>query len=184
MEAAGQLLDEAGWVMGSDGVREKDGAPLTIRALYVTSNRELGTVDGTGHGGSGRNSASTCSCRESTRHSSTRIAFETRAWDVFLAALNLDVPSLALPFVSGAAATRRRQLLRRRQPRVRRPRRRGERAHRAEACEVWNAAEAELYAQMNILPVAATTAPTSATVLSSRSGVSGIIANSLRLVEA
>ena len=29
------------------------------------------------------------------------IAFETRAWDVFLAALNLDVPSVAVPFVSG-----------------------------------------------------------------------------------
>ena len=35
LEAAAQLLDEAGWVMGADGVREKDGAPLTIRALYV-----------------------------------------------------------------------------------------------------------------------------------------------------
>ena len=29
------------------------------------------------------------------------IAFESRAWDVFLAAVNLDVPSLAVPFVSG-----------------------------------------------------------------------------------
>ncbi|HEX6989962.1 MAG TPA: ABC transporter substrate-binding protein [Bacillota bacterium] len=29
-ERAGQLLDEAGWTMGSDGVRRKDGRPLAI----------------------------------------------------------------------------------------------------------------------------------------------------------
>jgi peptide/nickel transport system substrate-binding protein len=33
LERAGQLLDEAGWVMGDGGIREKDGQPLTVRAV-------------------------------------------------------------------------------------------------------------------------------------------------------
>jgi peptide/nickel transport system substrate-binding protein len=32
-EEAGQILDEAGWVMGDDGVRQRDGQPLTINLL-------------------------------------------------------------------------------------------------------------------------------------------------------
>lgn len=33
-EAAARLLDEAGWVMGSDGVREKDGVKAELNLLY------------------------------------------------------------------------------------------------------------------------------------------------------
>jgi peptide/nickel transport system substrate-binding protein len=38
-DMAAQLLDEAGWVMGAAGVREKDGEPLRLR--YVTNTRRL-----------------------------------------------------------------------------------------------------------------------------------------------
>lgn len=37
-EMAGQLLDEAGWVMGDDGVREKDGEPLKLGVYYRSDN--------------------------------------------------------------------------------------------------------------------------------------------------
>ena len=33
-EQAKQLLDQAGWTVGPDGVRQKDGKPLTLRILY------------------------------------------------------------------------------------------------------------------------------------------------------
>ncbi|MEM7507019.1 MAG: peptide ABC transporter substrate-binding protein [Pseudomonadota bacterium] len=39
IEAANKLLDEAGWVPGSDGVREKDGVRLSI--LYQTSTNSV-----------------------------------------------------------------------------------------------------------------------------------------------
>jgi peptide/nickel transport system substrate-binding protein len=34
VQAAGALLDEAGWTRGPDGTRARDGVPLTIRFLY------------------------------------------------------------------------------------------------------------------------------------------------------
>lgn len=34
LERAGELLDEAGWTLGSDGLRTKDGQPLTVKFIY------------------------------------------------------------------------------------------------------------------------------------------------------
>ncbi|CAH0260041.1 Oligopeptide-binding protein AppA [Microbacterium oxydans] len=34
LERAGELLDEAGWALGDDGLRTKDGKPLTIKFVY------------------------------------------------------------------------------------------------------------------------------------------------------
>ena len=41
MDKANQVLDEAGWVRGADGIREKDGQKLTIRWLTYPSRQEL-----------------------------------------------------------------------------------------------------------------------------------------------
>ena len=39
-ELAGELLDEAGWELGADGVRTKDGQTLTVDYMEYTPNRE------------------------------------------------------------------------------------------------------------------------------------------------
>jgi ABC-type transport system substrate-binding protein len=41
MEEAGRILDEAGWVMGSNGVRERDGQPLKVNVLSTQLERAL-----------------------------------------------------------------------------------------------------------------------------------------------
>ncbi len=37
LEEAGKMLDEAGWVLGSDGIREKDGKKLMIEFPYIAA---------------------------------------------------------------------------------------------------------------------------------------------------
>ncbi len=37
-EEAARLLDEAGWLMGEDGLRQKDGKPLTFRMFSLSTN--------------------------------------------------------------------------------------------------------------------------------------------------
>ncbi|TMV47824.1 ABC transporter substrate-binding protein [Paenibacillus mesophilus] len=39
---AGQLLDEAGWAKGSDGIRYKDGKPLSLRLMTWGGDKALG----------------------------------------------------------------------------------------------------------------------------------------------
>ncbi|XID95586.1 ABC transporter substrate-binding protein [Paenibacillaceae bacterium WGS1546] len=41
-EKAGRLLDDAGWVKGSDGIRYKDGSPLTLRLMTWGGDKALG----------------------------------------------------------------------------------------------------------------------------------------------
>ena len=183
VEAAAQLLDEAGWVMGDDGVREKDGAPLTIRAFYVSSvensalSMELAMA-------AWQELGVDVQLQGVDEAQFSTIAFETRAWDVFLALLNLDVPSVAVPFVSGPQPPDGTNFSAVANPAYEALVAEASALTGAEACDVWNAAEAELYAQMNILPFAATTVPWFGNGAEFALGRIGIIPNSLRLVEA
>lgn len=43
MDKANQILDEAGWVKGSDGIREKDGKKLEVKFLLSQDNSVLDT---------------------------------------------------------------------------------------------------------------------------------------------
>lgn len=40
-EEAGKILDEAGWVMGDDGIRQRDGEPLAVNILSTQLERQL-----------------------------------------------------------------------------------------------------------------------------------------------
>ena len=44
VEKANELLDEAGWKIGSDGIREKDGEKLSIRWLTYTDSKFVDTL--------------------------------------------------------------------------------------------------------------------------------------------
>jgi len=42
MQKASELLDEAGWILGDDGIRTKDGKPLTLRLMTWGGDKALG----------------------------------------------------------------------------------------------------------------------------------------------
>ena len=44
MDKANQVLDEAGWVRGADGIREKDGQKLTVRLVSTKGKDQLDTM--------------------------------------------------------------------------------------------------------------------------------------------
>jgi peptide/nickel transport system substrate-binding protein len=183
VDAAGALLDEAGWVIGSGGVREKDGEPLALRVFYITELENSGLamelalpqwealgVD--------------VELQGIDQAQFNTIAFESRAWDVFLAAVNLNLPSQLVAFVSGAqppdgvnfsaianadydAIVAEASTLT------------GE-----EACAQWNAAEEALFAQMDVLPFAVSTLPVFGQGAEFEIGGFGIIPATVRLTES
>jgi peptide/nickel transport system substrate-binding protein len=183
LDAAGQLLDEAGWVMGSDGVREKDGTPLSIRAFYPTSiensplSMELAMAQWQELGVD-------VQLQGVDDAQFNTLVFESRAWDVFLAAVNFDVPSLAVPFVSGAQPPDGVNFSAVVNPEYDELVAEASTLTGDEACAVWHAAEEALYAQMNILPFAATTLPIFGNGAEFALGRLGLIPTSLRLTEA
>jgi peptide/nickel transport system substrate-binding protein len=182
VDAAGRLLDEAGWVIGSSGVRERDGEPLTLRAIYVTTItgadlvmelalpqwEELGVdVELQGVDDAQFNA----------------IAFESRAWDVILASVNLNLPSQLVPFVSGAQPPDGVNFSAIANPEYEQLAAEASALTGPEACEQWNAAEEALVAEMNILPFAASTLPAFGQGAEFETGGFGIIPATIRLVE-
>ncbi|GAA4704901.1 peptide/nickel transport system substrate-binding protein [Promicromonospora umidemergens] len=99
--AAATTLDDAGWTLGDDGVRAKDGKPLTIAFLHDTalgtggaSAAELATAAWTDLGVdvdvTGKNTTEL-----------SEILFGTGAWDVAWEPINVSSPDQLVGFLSG-----------------------------------------------------------------------------------
>lgn len=105
LDAANKLLDDAGWVMGSDGVRAKDGTPLALTLLYVN------TTDGA-------KAAAEIAVEQWTQLGADitldggdeayvigKATGEDRgAWDISWLSLETELPGPMVPFVSGPTA--------------------------------------------------------------------------------
>ena len=112
------------------------------------------------------------------------IAFETRAWDVLLAIVNLNLPSQLVPFVSGAQQPDGVNFSAIANPDYEQLAAEASTLAGPEACEQWNAAEEALVAEMNMLPFAASTLPAFGQGAEFETGPFGIIPATVRLVES
>ncbi|MDH2425580.1 ABC transporter substrate-binding protein [Sphaerisporangium sp. TRM90804] len=102
--AAGATLDAAGWTKGADGVRAKDGKPLSVSFIYDNSL-------GTGGGAAAELAAAAWKAIgvdvKATQQNQTQLSgalFGTGDWDVAWAPVNVSTPDQIMPFVSGPAA--------------------------------------------------------------------------------
>ncbi|WP_137295599.1 ABC transporter substrate-binding protein [Nocardioides dongxiaopingii] len=103
-DAAAALLDEAGWTLGDDGTRSKDGTPLDLVLIYQ------------GNSGTGGAAAAELAVQRwdevgvqatATSQNETTLTdtiFSGGDWDVAWVALNVNAPDQLVPFLSGAAA--------------------------------------------------------------------------------
>jgi peptide/nickel transport system substrate-binding protein len=101
--AAGQALDDAGWVAAEGGIRAKDGQPLSVTFLHDTSAgpagqaaAELATQQWTALGVQVVDKAQTGNATMET-------LFATGDWDVAWIALNVSSPDQLVPFLSGSS---------------------------------------------------------------------------------
>lgn len=154
VDAANATLDDAGWVRGDDGVREKDGTRLSLTFLYenslgaaaaaaaelaLTSWEEIGVeVEG----------------KQQDETALLEATFSTGAWDIAWLTLSVNSPDQAIGFVSGAvppdgsnfsaiendeytAAVAEASML-----------------DGSEGCDVWQEAETALFEASDIVPFA------------------------------
>ncbi len=101
--AAGAALDAAGWVAGADGLRQKDGKPLSVTLLHDTSAgttgqaaAELATQEWSALG-------ITVVDKATTGPATQEALFSTGDWDVAWVALNVSSPDQLVPYLSGPA---------------------------------------------------------------------------------
>ncbi|SMC77386.1 ABC transporter substrate-binding protein [Lentzea albidocapillata] len=158
--AATAALDSAGWRAGSDGVRSKDGTPLSVKLLQptvlgpaLTSAAELIQQAWQGIGvrveiapvdGAGIN----------------QTLFGTGAWDVSMAPVTLSLPSQLVPFASGPVPPQGVNFAHITNSEFAAASKQASSLTGADGCEHWNKAEAALVRDTSLVPYFDAVVPT------------------------
>ncbi|WP_300265671.1 ABC transporter substrate-binding protein [Microbacterium sp.] len=102
VDAAAATLDEAGWVLGSDGVREKDGTRLSIVFLYQNGLGAAGSAGAELAIEAWESIGVEVDGREQDEPSILDAIFNTGAWDISWVPVSVNSPDQLIGFLSGA----------------------------------------------------------------------------------
>ncbi|MFC6082714.1 ABC transporter substrate-binding protein [Sphaerisporangium aureirubrum] len=158
--AAGATLDAAGWTKGADGVRAKDGKPLSASFIY----------DGAlSSGGSAAAELAAAAWKAigvdvtATQQNQTQLSgalFGTGDWDIAWAPVNVSTPDQIMPFVSGPATPKGTNFAAIDNDGYLAAATKAMGATGADGCKDWFAAEQALYESADLVPFANNVIPT------------------------
>lgn len=104
-EAAGEALDAAGWKLGADGVRTKDGAPLTLRFFYDSYGDTYdAAADLAQQAWTALGAKVELTAGDSNKAVDVLLSGkDNTAWDIAWEPVYVNLPSMLVPFFSGPA---------------------------------------------------------------------------------
>jgi peptide/nickel transport system substrate-binding protein len=100
-KAAAASLDDAGWKVGSDGVREKDGVAMEITLVTPTTLGNGGSAAAELMQATWKTLGVTATVKTLDAPALSETLFATGDWDVSAAPLGVSLPSMLVPFYSG-----------------------------------------------------------------------------------
>lgn len=158
--AAGAALDAAGWTKGADGTRSKDGRPLKLAFAFVSGSTagvqaaaELLQQQWKGVGVG-------VTLKPVTAAQIGQIAGGQTAWDVALIPIGITLPSQLVPYVSGATPPNGANFAAIKNADYTSNVKAAAAVPGADGCDKWAAAEAALFAHLDLLPIVNTSLPT------------------------
>ncbi|MER7446236.1 ABC transporter substrate-binding protein [Microbacterium sp. NPDC097977] len=102
VDAANATLDDAGWVRGADGVREKDGTRLSLTFLYENSLGAAAAAAAELALASWQEIGVEVEGKQQDETALLDATFSTGAWDIAWLTLSVNSPDQAVGFLSGA----------------------------------------------------------------------------------
>jgi len=103
-DAAATALDQAGWTLGPDGVRTKDGEPLAVTFLYQNDLGSAGDAAAELTVQQWKALGVEATAKAQSETTLTDTIFSAGDWDVAWVSLNVNSPDQLVPFLSGPAA--------------------------------------------------------------------------------
>ncbi|MCO1655647.1 ABC transporter substrate-binding protein [Pseudonocardia humida] len=158
--AAGALLDQAGWTVGADGVRSKDGRPLALTFLYQNNLGSSGDAAAELAVQQWKAIGVAATAQSQNETTLTGTIFGAGDWDVAWVSLNVSSPDQLVPFLSGPPAPDGTNFAAISDPEYDAAVAAASALTGAEGCSAWLDAEAGLIAEADIVPFAATSART------------------------
>ncbi|MFD6701088.1 MULTISPECIES: ABC transporter substrate-binding protein [unclassified Microbacterium] len=100
-KAAGAALDAAGWKLGSDGIRAKDGKSLTLKMIYASVLGDTGTAAVELLQSMWKKIGVDVTVKSLDGPSLSETLLSTGDWDISGAGVTVGLPSSLVPFFSG-----------------------------------------------------------------------------------
>lgn len=100
---AAEILDDAGWTVGADGVRVRDGVRLSLTFLYDATSGVSGSSAAELASKAWQDLGMEVNAQQQDSGSITGAMFSTGDWDIVWAPVNVSNPSQIVGFVSGPA---------------------------------------------------------------------------------
>ncbi|GGN22729.1 ABC transporter substrate-binding protein [Streptomyces fuscichromogenes] len=154
MKAAKAALDKAGWTLGSDGKRSKNGKQLQLTVRYAPEASagakpaaeliaQAWTRLGVG-----------VTLKSDTFATLSQVMFKTGDYDVYVAPMSWSMPTQVYKYVTGAAAPAGLNFAAVDNADYNALAEKALDAESSQACGLWSKAEAALYRDVNVVPVA------------------------------
>jgi peptide/nickel transport system substrate-binding protein len=154
VQAAGALLDEAGWVKGGDGRRTKAGRPLTLTLLYENNGGSSGDAAAELAAAQWKAIGVEATVKSQNETTLTGTLFSAGDWDVAWVTLNVSTPDKLVPFLSGPAAPQGNNFAAISDPQYDQAVKAAMRTNGKDGCRDWLAAESGLIAKADLVPFA------------------------------
>ncbi|MFB8387559.1 ABC transporter substrate-binding protein [Microbacterium sp. NPDC055910] len=154
VDAANAMLDDAGWTLGSDGVREKDGQRLEFTFLYANTLGTGGTSAAELAAKAWEEIGVKASPTQNDSTTLTNAIFGTGAWDIAWVPLNVNNPDQVVGFVSGPAAPEGTNFAGIQNDAYEAGVAEAMTIPGIDGCDTWAEAEAELYRAADVVPFA------------------------------
>ncbi|TQM12029.1 ABC transporter substrate-binding protein [Pseudonocardia kunmingensis] len=182
--AARRALDEAGWTLGADGTRSRNGTPLTLRLLYKSGLDDLSAGMELLARRWQENLGVVVESRAMTDTGIIEATFGGDAWDVANLPLNAYLPVTISPFATGATPPDGSNYTAIDNPAYTELAARAQVTAGEAGCELWNRAESALFTAFDVVPVAQAPTPVfgSGARFDSRGGA--VIPTSIMMVAA
>ena len=100
-DAAAQALDDAGWEVGSDGIRAKDGQRLELGLLYASVQGDAGGAAAELVQATWKELGVDLSVRSADAPTVSETLFVSGDWDVSAVPVSVPLPNMLIPFYAG-----------------------------------------------------------------------------------
>ncbi|GAA4533321.1 ABC transporter substrate-binding protein [Amycolatopsis samaneae] len=150
--AAAAALDAAGWVVGPDGVRARNGKPLAVGLLQPTTLGQGGRAAAELIQRTWQKIGVRADIRTGDGPTVNQVLLGTGAWDVSMAPVAFGLPSNAVPFVSGPTPPQGTNLAHLKNDGYTAAAKQAAALSGPSSCEYWDKAEASLVQAVDVVP--------------------------------
>lgn len=154
VDAANATLDEAGWVRGADGVREKDGTRLSLTFIYENSLGAAAAAAAELALAAWGEIGAEVDGKQQDETALLEATFGTGAWDVAWLTLSVNSPDQAIGFVSGTVPPEGSNFSAIQNDEYTAAVAEASQLDGSDGCDVWEEAERALFAAADLVPFA------------------------------